>query len=90
MTALGMDDDFEADEWADDEAFASDSADDSDDDPTVVCPYCGEEMYDDAPQCAACGSYISAEDHAAARKPAWIVVTALVCLAMAFGWVLLG
>ena len=81
-----MDDDFEADEWADDEGSATDSADD----PTVVCPYCGEEMYDDAPQCSACGSYISAEDNAAARKPAWIVVTALVCLAMAFGWVLLG
>ena len=32
-----MDDDFEADEWADDEGSATDSADD----PTVVCPYCG-------------------------------------------------
>jgi ribosomal protein L37E len=81
-----MHDDFEADEWTDDEGSATDSADD----PTVACPYCGEEMYDDAPQCAACGSYISAEDHAISRKPTWIVVTALVCLAMAFGWVVLG
>ena len=74
------------DDWDD----ASADGDDSGDESTLPCPYCGEEMYDDAPQCAACGSYISAEDHAAAPKPAWIVVTALVCLAMALGWVLLG
>jgi uncharacterized protein (DUF983 family) len=63
---------------------------DSADEATVACPYCGEEMFEDAPQCAACGNYISDEDHLVAPKPVWIVATAVLCLVMALGWVLMS
>jgi len=76
----------EDDPWDETDEAEIDSADEA----TVACPYCGAEMFEDAPQCAACGNYISAEDHPAAPKPTWIVVTAVLCLAMALGWVLIG
>jgi len=87
MTAPATDTEWGADDWGDED---SDVGDDSGDEATVACPYCGEEIYEDAPQCAACGNYISAEDHATPSKPAWIVVTAVICLAMALGWVFFG
>lgn len=68
-------------EWSEADAW-------SDDEPTVACPYCGEEMLEDAPQCSHCGNYISAEDHQAVTKPRWVVVTAILCLIMAVGWLL--
>jgi uncharacterized protein (DUF983 family) len=71
-------------DWDDDPEAEIDSADEG----IVACPYCGAEMFEDAPQCAACGNYISVEDHPAAPKPTWIVVTAVLCLIMALGWVL--
>lgn len=80
-------------DWEDEESDEDqwDEAEiDSADEVTVACPYCGEEMFDDAPQCAACGNYISTEDLPAAPKPTWIVATAVVCLVMALGWVLMS
>lgn len=76
----------EDDQWDEADEAEIDSADEV----TVACPYCGEEMFEDAPQCAACGNYVSTEDHSAAPKPTWIVVTAVLCLAMALGWVLIS
>lgn len=49
---------------------------------TIECPYCGEEMYDDAEQCPHCGQYLSAEDAPREGKPAWIIVVILLCIAM--------
>ncbi len=77
------DDDDAADEW-DEEA---DDDDDSGDEPTVPCPYCRREILEDTPRCPYCERYISAEDHAAPSKPAWVIVTALVCLGIAIYWV---
>jgi len=77
------DDDLEDDDsWDGD----TDAADDADDEPTVPCPYCGQEMLEDSPRCPSCERYISAEDSAAPRKPLWVISTALVCLAIAFWW----
>ena len=83
------DETWDSDTWESTES-EWDSADDSGDEATVACPYCGEEMFDDAPQCTACGNYISAEDHAPESKPTWVMATAVVCLLMALGWVLFG
>jgi hypothetical protein len=71
-------------DWDEDE----DSEYDEDDEPTVPCPYCGQEMFEDSPRCPACDRYISAEDSAGPRKPLWVVLTAVVCLAMALMWAL--
>ena len=81
-------DEDEDDEWySDDDA---DIGDDSDEEPTVPCPYCRNEILEDVPQCPYCERYISAEDHAGPRKPIWIIAIALVCLAAALWWVLMA
>ncbi len=61
-----------------------------DDDPTVACPHCGEEVYDDAEQCPACGRYLSREDAPAAARPWWIVIGVAVCLVIVVAWALAG
>ena len=60
--------------------------DDDDDEPMMVCPYCRAEMLESALQCPSCGQYISEEDRPAARRPLWLVVVAILCLAgLVFG-----
>jgi hypothetical protein len=72
-------------DWDEDDVDADDGdgLDDSDDEPTVPCPFCGREILEDSPRCPYCEQYISAEDHAAAGKPLWVIATALLCLAIA-------
>ena len=76
------------DEW--DPEDDANLADDSEDEPTVPCPYCRREILEDVPQCPYCERSISEEDHAGPRKPLWIIATALVCLAAALWWVLMA
>jgi uncharacterized protein (DUF983 family) len=76
-------DDDEGDDWDDDSDWESDE-----EEPTAPCPYCGREMLEDSPRCPHCERYISAEDHTAAGRPAWVVVTAVICLAAALWWLL--
>jgi len=88
MTRYRDDDDDEddgCDDGWDDEA---DEGNESDDESTVPCPYCGQQMLEDSPRCPSCERYISAEDSAPPRKPLWVIATALVCLAIAFWWLL--
>lgn len=80
-------DDDEDDDWEHENDV--DLGDDSDDEPTVPCPYCRREILEDVPRCPYCERYISAEDHKEPKKPLWIVATALVCLAAALWWVLM-
>lgn len=82
MTTLEDDSDAA---W-DDASQPDDPADDSDDEPTIPCPACGYEIYEDTPRCPECGHYLEADGQAGGRKPVWILVTALVCLAVALGW----
>jgi hypothetical protein len=87
---------FTHDDW-DDELDDDDKApDDSssgfgDEEPTVPCPYCRREILEDTPRCPYCERYISSEDGAVSARPTqptWVIVTALVCLAMALAWAL--
>ncbi len=69
-----FDDDLESDEY------------DGTDTSTIDCPYCGEEVFDDAERCPACGNYLSTEDNDSfqpsqryfSNQPLWIIITALV------------
>lgn len=65
-------------EWKDD--------DDSGDEPTVPCPYCRRELLEDSPWCPSCDRYITDEEFRRAGRPMWVVVTAMVCLAIALWW----
>ncbi len=62
----------------------------ADDDATIPCPHCGEEIYDDAVRCPECGEYLSREDAPASSKPWWIVIGVLVCLAIVILWAIAG
>ena len=80
------DDDLDDEAWDDED---SEIGDDSDDEPTVPCPACRREILEDSPRCPWCGRYLSAEDHAAvAGKPAWVILTAVICLAMVIWWMI--
>jgi hypothetical protein len=69
----------------DDDDFAE-PLDDEDDEPTVPCPHCRREIYEDAERCPHCEQFISREDRPAERKPWWIVLGVIVCLYVVWRW----
>jgi hypothetical protein len=74
--------------WGDDEIDDDLDADDFDDDePTVPCPYCRREIFEDVERCPYCERYISDEDAPPQRKPWWIVVGTVACLYIFFRWI---
>ncbi len=70
----------DSNDWGDDGA---------DDDSTVPCPYCGQEMYEDSPRCPHCGQYISAEDAPPRRAPWWILLGVVLCLCAVVVWIVI-
>jgi hypothetical protein len=78
------DDDWETD-W-DDGPDDDDAEADDDDEPTIECPSCRREILEDSPRCPYCEHYLSAEDLASPRRPMWVIVTAIVCLAAVLWW----
>jgi hypothetical protein len=82
------DDDGESDLSDTDADLRDDS--DSGSEPTVPCPACGAEMFEDSPRCPVCGEYVSAGGSQAGSRPLWVVVTAVICLAMAVWMALVG
>ena len=92
MSSFSRDDDWDEE---DDDIDRDDMSgvDGEDEEPTVPCPYCRKEIFEDTPRCPYCERYVSSEDRqgrASERQPAWVIVTALVCLAMALAWALGG
>ncbi|HWA96861.1 MAG TPA: hypothetical protein VG713_00140 [Pirellulales bacterium] len=77
------------DEWDEDfdDDFDDDSSDWSDDEAaTIACPCCRADIHEDAQRCPECWQYLSAED-SRERKPWWIIAGAIVCLYVAFRWI---
>ncbi len=83
------DDDDSVDEEADD-ADALDVAelpDPADVDPPgdeaerVRCPFCRRFVYDGADVCPGCHSFLGGSDDPTPRRPAWVVVALVLCLA---------
>lgn len=52
--------------------------DDDDETATVRCGNCGIEVYEDAPQCPECGSYITNSTSPLAWLPQWVVVCGVI------------
>ena len=77
------DDDFDADEDDDSDDY---EFEDDDEEPTIACPYCGQEIHEDAQRCPHCEQYISEEDAPMTRKPWWIIVGVIACLYLVYRW----
>ena len=54
---------------------------------TEPCPHCREPVYEDAERCPHCGNYLSLEDAPPARRPLWIILGALICIAIVLKWI---
>jgi endogenous inhibitor of DNA gyrase (YacG/DUF329 family) len=65
-----------------------DAADWGDDDSTVPCPYCGQEVYEDSPRCPHCGRYISEEDSPPRRMPWWVILGIVLCFCAIVVWII--
>jgi len=84
---------YDDDEW-NDESFDDSAGDYYPDDQfdeeneTITCRACGASMYEDSPQCPACGEYPSREQHPP-QKATWIVLTGVLCLLVVLTWFLL-
>ncbi len=81
MTRMATDPDNSEEELGErdlpDEADVKAGEDESD---TFTCPYCGQEVYEDAIRCPHCQRYVSKED-AKSHHP-WYWVVLIVILAM--------
>ena len=80
---------WDDDRWDEDDLDADDWDDQDDDEPTVPCPYCRREIFEDSVRCPHCGEYISEEDAPPGKKPWWIIVGALLGLAAILVWVIM-
>ncbi len=81
-------DDPDDDDFDDADAEAPwEAGEEDDEEPTVPCPFCGREMLEDSPHCPYCEQYVSDADRLRAGRPTWILITAIICLAMAVWWV---
>jgi hypothetical protein len=79
-------------DWDDDDpgmAYDPDDEDwpdDGDEEPTAPCPHCGREVLEDAERCPFCERYLSKEDAPPGRKPWWIILGVVACLAVVYMW----
>jgi len=71
-------------EW-DDEDWADDDIEEEDD-ATIPCPYCRRAIHEDSVRCPYCEQYISEEDAPPGKRPWWIVVGVVLCLAAIGLW----
>ena len=71
----------------DDEAdYAGFDTSEPDDEATIPCPFCGEEIYDDAECCPECGRYLTKEDAPSQPKSWWVVAGVVICIAIVVAW----
>jgi hypothetical protein len=57
-----------------------------DGDGLLPCPHCLGVLCEDSVRCPHCGNYLSEED-SPSRKPWWVILGALICLAVALYWI---
>ena len=73
------------DDWDKEEGWGDDASEEEE--PTEPCPYCRRLIPEDTPRCPYCEMYISQEDAPPVRKPWWIILGALACLAVVYFWI---
>jgi hypothetical protein len=80
-TADWDDEDAEGDGW---------DGGSEEDEATIPCPYCHRDIYENSIRCPYCEQYLSDEDVPPGRKPWWIIVGILLCLAVLLSWFVMG
>lgn len=81
---------FDADDGDGDEVddyYEDEHSEDDEDEPTVQCPYCRQQIHEEAQRCPYCERYISIED-APSRKPWWLLAGVAICIYIVFSWFL--
>ena len=68
-------------------AIGRENDDEDDEEPTIPCPHCRRQIYEESQRCPYCGNYISEEDAVPARKPWWIIIGALLALYVVYRWI---
>lgn len=82
-----MDDDESEGEDDDiDDDFGDESADE-DEELTVACPYCKQQIHEDSECCPHCGQYLSKEDAPPSPKSWLVVVGTVACLYVVYRWI---
>jgi hypothetical protein len=71
------------DEHLDDE----DLPEDADEETTIPCPHCGEDVYDDTEQCPACGTWLVRDGRPTSGRPSLFVVGVVVALLVILTWI---
>ena len=66
----------------DDSDVGEDAAIDDDGEPTIPCPFCRAEIWEDAPRCPRCANELGGTDMPSPRRPWWVLITALILLAL--------
>ena len=75
------DGDWDGDGWDGEGEWDEEVGGNEDDDlqaDTIVCPNCGGAVYEDAPQCPACGEWITTRRRPMAGWPWWFTVGGVV------------
>ncbi len=64
--------------WDDEESDEEDWSLADEESPTIFCPECGGEVYEESDHCPACGYFLeSAPAHPLMGKPGWFVILGL-------------
>ena len=75
----------------DDDELDEDPVDaDDEEEPTVPCPACGRDIYEDADACPYCGEYLSFDDPTGNAKPWWFWLGLFACLAVMLSGVIVS
>jgi ferredoxin-thioredoxin reductase catalytic subunit len=60
---------------------------DDDEELTIPCPYCKQQIHEDSDRCPYCEQYLSQEDAPAPRRAWWVIVGSLLCLYAVYRWI---
>lgn len=70
------------------ESRVEDSGIEGEEDLTIACPYCGEDVYEDSPRCPHCENYLSVEERTSSSSsmPVWVIVGLVLALLATSTW----